>query len=301
MPWAPSARAAEDPDTVVGVTIRVAGEGWGSAERDEIETVLQAVANELVTGPAPMFAAPIVVSYAAGSPVTLYERGAAGEYQVHLSARDRRWAQYVYQFGHELCHIMSNFEVRAANTAHKRNQWFEEAVCETAGLFALRRMAARWQTEAPYPTWQDYAPALRAYADRLVGEAHRHLPEGVSPGRWLHARLETLGSNPYRRSDNEVVANLLLPLFERAPEQWAALHHLNLHPDDSVADLPQYLRNWRGNAPRDHQQFIDELAGELGLGDVTVSARAQSAAAITPPPSRDSSGGQAGNAGPLHD
>lgn len=300
--WMRPAAANAGAVSASGVTIRVDGAGWGSAERDEIETLLVAVTDVLVSDPAQQaLSAPIVVTYAPGSPVTLFERGPAGEYQVHLSARNRHWAQYAYQFGHELCHVMSNFELRAGDAARKRNQWFEEAVCEAAGLFALRSMALRWQTAAPYSTWQDYAPALRAYADRLVTEPHRQLPEGVSPGNWLQARLETLGRDPYHRDDNEVVANLLLPLFERAPEQWAALHYLNLHPADAVADLPEYLRNWRSSAPHEHQHFIDTLAGELGLGDLTIRATAASPAAIvsTVPTSR--SAVQAGRAGPFPD
>jgi len=297
-------RPAGADEGAVGVsaaTIRVEGGGWGSAERDEIETLLVAVADELLSDPAQTLSAPIVVTYAPGSPVTLFERGPAGEYQVRLSARNRHWAQFAYQFGHELCHVMSNFELRAGDAARKRNQWFEEAVCETAGLFALRSLAVRWQTDAPYSTWQDYAPVLRAYADRLVAEPHRHLPDEVSPGQWLLARLETLGRDPYHRDENEVVANLLLPLFERAPEHWAALHYLNLHPADAVADLPQYLRNWRSSAPREHQQFIDTVAGELGLGEPVVSAAAESTAAIVPSAATSPPGVQAGRAGPFHD
>jgi len=299
--WMRPAHADEGTVSLNGVTIRVEGEGWGSAERDEIETLLVAVVDELVSDPARSLSAPIVVTYAPGSPVTLFERGPAGEYQVRLSARNRHWAQYAYQFGHELCHVMSNFELRAGDSARKRNQWFEEAVCEAAGLFALRSMAVRWQTDAPYASWQDYAPALRAYADRLLTEPHRRLPEGVSPGSWLQARLEMLGRDPYHRDENEVVANLLLPFFERAPEHWAALHYLNLHPADAVADLPHYLRNWRSSAPREHQQFIDTLAGELGLGELAVSATENATAALVPSAATFRSGVQAGRAGPFHD
>lgn len=303
MSWARSARAVEGPGSDHGVTIRVDGAGWGSAERDEIETLLRAVADELVTGPARTISAPIVVTYAAGSPVTLFERSAAGEYQVRLSARDRRWAQYAYQFGHELCHVMSNFELRAGDSARQRNQWFEEAMCEAAALFALRSMAARWQSAAPYSSWQDYAPALRAYADRLIAEPHRQLPAGVSPGGWLRSSLESLGRDPYRRRYNEVVANLVLPLFERAPEHWAALHYLNLHPlDAAAANLPQYLRAWRDEAPRKHRPFIDELADKLGVGDLMMaSAAALPRAAIIRADMRGPPHGQAGNPGPPED
>jgi len=292
---APAAEAAEGPS---GVAIRVEGEGWGTADREEIETLLHAVAGELISRREGVLDQPILVTHAPGSPVTLYERGSAGEYQIRLSARNRSWAQYAYQFGHELCHIMSNFGSSAGVAVRKRNQWFEEAVCEAAGLYALRSMATRWQTDAPYSAWKDYAPVLRGYADRLLAEPHRRLPEGVSPGRWLQAKLDVLADDPYRRDDNEVVANLLLPLFERAPEHWAALGFLNLHPADPSVGLSQYLRHWRSNAPDEHRQFIDELTGELGLGglaDLRDMQPSDAIAAADPPRPADV---QAGSAGP---
>ncbi|KON80329.2 hypothetical protein PA01_12580 [Azoarcus sp. PA01] len=293
------ARASPAAESPGGVTILVEGEGWGSADREEIETLLHAVADELIGRGAGAVDQPIVVTHAPGSPVTLYERGVAGEYLVRLSARNRSWAQYAYQFGHELCHIMSNFDGAAGVAVRKRNQWFEEAVCEAAGLYALRSMASRWQTDAPYSTWKDYAPVLRRYADRLVAEPHRRLPEGISAGQWLQGRLAVLARDPYRRDDNEVVANLLLPLFERDPEGWAALRSLNRHPADATVDLSQYLLHWRSNAAREHRQFIDEVTAELGLGGLPDLRDVELSPTIAATDAARPARVQAGSAGPL--
>lgn len=269
--WEPDAMPA-----LSGLVIRVEGEGWGSAERDEIETVLNAAADALVGGAATGPLDPIVVTYAPGSPVTLFDKGGEGEYRVHLSARNRGWAQYAYQFGHELCHILSNYEMRAQEEGRRKTQWFEEALCETAGLFVLRSMAQHWRTDAPYPGWETYAPSLAAYADRLVTEPHRHLPPGVSAAAWLESRLPDLSADPYRRNDNEVVANLLLPHFEQGPGRWAVLRYLNLTPAGAADDLAGYVVRWRNNAPTEDRGFIDALAGTLGLREVTAGRPAAS-------------------------
>ena len=63
------------------------------------------------------------------------------------SARDRKWAKFGYQFSHEFCHVLSNYENLKANP----NNWFHEAICELASVFTLRRMAERWPTHPPYP------------------------------------------------------------------------------------------------------------------------------------------------------
>lgn len=264
----PHARAGDGAAPIAGLsglTIRVEGEDWGSAARDEVETLLNAVADELTGGAAHGLVSPIVVRYAAGSPVTLFDKGHDGEYRVHLSARNRGWAQYAYQFGHELCHILSNYDARAHDAVRRTTQWFEEALCEAAGLYVLRSMAVRWRTDAPYPGWEAYAPSLASYAERLVTEPHRRLPPGESAASWLELRLATLAADPYRRDDNEVVANLLLPLFERDSARWVVLRYLNLAPAASADGLAGYFREWRKDAPDEHRAFIDALASTVGL------------------------------------
>jgi len=265
-----------------GVTIRVEGEGWGRAEREEIETLLYAVADELVDGPAPVFAHAIVVTQGGDAPVALFERGPAGEHRIRLSARDRAWAQYAYQFGHELCHIMANHGVHAHDSARRRHQWFEEALCEAAGLYVLRSMAVRWRDQAPTPAWEDYAPILGDYAARLAGEAHRRLAAGQTPADWLRTRIHALGDDPYRRDDNEVLANLLLAHFEQTPEHWAALYALNRRDSAPVRDFGDHLRQWHDAAPVAHRPFIAALAALLVRteADVAVKPPAQLAASV---------------------
>ncbi len=250
-----------------GVDIRVEGDGWGSATREEVQTLLQAVADELVDGPNPVFAHTIVVTQGGDAPVALFAPGPAGEHRIRVSAHDRTWAQYAYQFGHELCHVMAGHTAHAADPVGRRHQWFEEALCEAAGLYALRSMAARWRDDAPYPAWEDYAPVLAAYAERLLAEPHRQLPAGQSAAQWLNTHLHALRDDPYRRADNEVVANLLLQRFEASPEHWGALYALNRHEPGQVRDLGDYLLQWREHAPAEHRAFVADLAGLLGFGD----------------------------------
>lgn len=266
---APPAGAWTSSSSAFGVDIRVEGDGWGSATREEVETLLQAVADELVDGPNPVFAHPIVVTQGGDGPVALFAPGSAGEHRIRVSARDRAWAQYAYQFGHELCHVMAGHTAHAADPARRRHQWFEEALCEAAGLYALRSMAARWRDEAPYPAWEDYAPVLAAYAERLLAEPHRQLPAGESAAQWLSSRVQALSDDPYRRADNEVVANLLLQRFEASPEHWVALYSLNRDDASQTRGVGDYLRQWREHVPAEHRAFVADLAGLLGFGDAT--------------------------------
>jgi len=277
---APPAGAWTSSSSAFGVDIRVEGDGWGSATREEVQTLLQAVADELVDGPNPVFAHPIVVTQGGDAPVALFDRGPAGEHRVRLAAHDRAWAQYAYQFGHELCHVMADHTAHAGDPARRRHQWFEESLCEAAGLYVLRSMAERWRNDAPYPAWEDYAPVLAAYAARLLAEPHRRLPAGESPAHWLSTRVQALSNDPYRRADNEVLANLFLQRFEASPEHWAALYALNRHDSAQVRDVGDYLSQWRKQVPSEHRAFVADLAGLLGLGDTTTPSTSRQLAPL---------------------
>lgn len=283
----------------MGLTIRVEGSGWGSAEKEEIESVLYSVADELMTRVPKKMSVPIVVTHTDRNPVALYDRSADGEYQVHLHAKDRRWSLFAYEFAHELCHIMSNYEENVGADTTKYNQWFEETLCEAASLYTLRSMAARWKVAAPYPQWNDYAPALGEFADRLISEGHRRLPSGTPLAAWLRDNEDRLRNDPYQREKNEVVANLLLPLFEQNPENWGALNYMNLNPADARDSLSQYLQHWYENAPPAHKGFIRDVLALLGVHADSPMLAGQDAV-TTPPVSSPADGASGGQAGPVH-
>lgn len=246
----------------MGLRLDIRGGGWGKAQRESIETVLYSVADELLSRLPNKLAYPIVITHTDGNPVALYERGPKGEYLVQLHASGENWHLYAYEFAHELCHIISNYEENAGAETTSYNQWFEETLCETASLFTLKNLAATWETAPPEAKWSHEAKKLERFFNHLLSEGHRQLPPHTPLASWLHDNEEKLRNNPYLRNENEVVANLLLPLFQDDPQNWAALNYLNLDRSDARNSLRDYLYHWYENAPVEHKQFI---AGILAM------------------------------------
>ena len=182
--------APESQTRASGVQIVVAPGNWGNVDPQDIQVVLDSVASEF----RPFVARPqgaqgtvkLRVVPRGNSPRVLYERGPAGEYVVQLTARDERWFQYAYQFSHELCHILSNFDhkERQGDTVVTGNQWFEESLCETASLFTLKRMAASWADHPPGRKWIGYGKVFGSYAEHLLAENHRRLPANQTLSQW---------------------------------------------------------------------------------------------------------------------
>ncbi len=235
----------------IELSIEVAPGDWGGADVGEIELVLGSVAAvflehvRLARDDLKLRVVP-----RSGSPRVLYERGHDGQYVIQLTARDQRWFQYAYQFAHELCHIASNFERRVVGErAVEDNQWFEEALCETAALFTLKRLGVAWASNPPTRNWMGYGESFAAYAAYLLNEPHRQLAADQSLRDWYAEHGASLKDNPYQRRKNEVVASSLLPLFEQDPHAWRALAYLN--PDAASAAKPfaEYLSDWYRACP----------------------------------------------------
>jgi len=236
--------------------IRVLDGAWGSAAPWQIEMLLNAIADEMLQHFPGRRLHPIVVSYSPGGPAVLFQKGPGNEYQVMLSARDQNWAEYVYEFSHELVHILANYE-RHAQPEYRRHQWFEEMLCETVSLYMLKHFALTWSGAPPLPETSGYAPALQAFTRRALSERHRKLPAGVSFEQWFSKTAARLVSSPYMRKENELIASLFLPLVEQNSD-WRAVAYINAGDPPGGPDFREFLVHWYRSTPRHLRGFVEE-------------------------------------------
>jgi len=252
------APAAEAPSAPRQLVIRPDPDGdWGGASLADVEKVLYSAADTLWVQVPERRLAPIHVQ-PKGGPIVLYKRGPGGAYRVRLNTGQTYWSQYAFQFAHEFCHILCRYE-----ETEKANKWFEESVCETASLFALRRMAEVWKTDPPYPNWRAYASHLREYAEDRLKKAR--LPKGTTLAAWYRKHADHLRREACDRPMNEIVAGALLPLFEEKPARWAAVQYLNAGARPEPRSFQRYLADWRANCPPAHRPFVRQVADLFGI------------------------------------
>ena len=115
---------------------------WGAASLASVHAVLESAYQVLVQAFDKHPDAPVHVAWWNQSPRVFFDHS---PYQIRISARDTYWCQYVYQFSHELCHVMTGFD---RNREHK-HKWFEESLCELASLFVLHQLADGWKERPP--------------------------------------------------------------------------------------------------------------------------------------------------------
>src|SRR5262245_36097253 len=258
-------RANLAPARAETLSLHVLPGNWGGADREDVENLLRSVARELwVYFPGKTLNS-IVVAPTERHPIAGYSKGSEGEYFVYLSAKGRHWSQYAYQFAHEFAHILSNYE-RHGRSQVRRNQWFDESICETASLFALRRLGASWLKGdmVPYPHWKPYGAAMQTYVRDLLAQPHRTLPPKSVFADWYQGNAELLERDPYMRDRDELVAGMLLPLFEEHPEAWATIAYLNLGETDATGPFHSYLANWHQNTPEAQRPLVAKIIEMFG-------------------------------------
>lgn len=230
---------------------------WGSASPQDVQAVLNSVGTVISPYTGGRTLDNIIVRNAPKGPISLYKRGENGEYIVLLDVKGRYWSQLSYQYSHEVCHLLSNYDLAPNNITQQ--QWFEESLCEAFSLFTLKQMAKHWQETPPYPNWKAYSADLQSYVDGMQQEKHRHLSTPVN--KWYQQQRDTLEKDPYAqdRHLNEKMATILLAIFEKTPESWAAMNYLNLGEDTGINTMEKYLADWYKNTPATYQNVVAEI------------------------------------------
>ncbi len=230
--------------------IRIDAESFEASEQ-EIRTILE----EVIAIFPPQKLPPLYITRNLKGPITLYEKNIQGETVIQLSTRGTYWAQYIYQFAHELTHVRSEF--RRNQKGDKTHQWLDETLCEVASLFALRQLSIKWRDHPPYPEWKPYRHTLHNYAQKVI-LSRKELRLNDLPAFYLKQRslLETSAKN---RILNGTIANPLLPFFEEAPERWKALKYLNRKKLTQPVTFMERLQHWREFCPYHEQQFVTLL------------------------------------------
>ena len=241
-------------------SLTIESEDWGDVETNEIHKVLRSTLSLFELSSPTLQKRPIVVSPTADNPRVLYELRDGHAYQIQLTAKNRHWCQYVFQFAHELGHIMCNF--RKENHA---NLWFEESICEVASLYALSKIGNKWVEIHNDTNAKSYAQEFEKYRIHRIKESS--YPENFQLAVWWNQNRFILSQNPHLRKQNIWVALTLYDLFDQNPTiAWSAFFYLNKSPTHRKADFEQYLQTWKNACPqRAEKEFVEQIISRFQI------------------------------------
>ena len=232
---------------------------WGEACQNDIRILLENVASHIERELRDPFSEMIRVMNRPGeeSPRAFFRRPGDAAYDVNLTAKNRQWSQFAYQFGHEFCHVLSGHDRLRCNP----NNWFHESLCELSSFFILRRMAERWPTDPPYPNWADYSSSLADYAQSVADEYENGAPN-ESFDAWLMANENGMRQNSELRDRNGLVALTLLPVFEQTPQGWNAVRRLPAYN----GPIGEYVEIWAADVQDIDRPFVERIGETLSDG-----------------------------------
>ena len=238
------------------VALTVINGNWGLTSLSAISAVLLSAYGVLVRSFEAAPEADVHVSrWNRDNPFTVYDKR---PYQVLLSAGDTYWSQYVYQFSHELCRILTHFDRYKTH----RHKWFEESLCELASLHVLRSLARVWKEDPPSGIFEASAFARhhQSYAENVERKAP--IPPQSDLPAWLNRNIGLLEDDRTRRELNRVVAVSLSGSFRQNPALWRDCGWLNGWDVQKDSTFSEYLDSW-SDCLREHRTKQEPRAPDV--------------------------------------
>jgi hypothetical protein len=177
---------------------------------------------------------------------------------IYLSAHNRYWAKYAYQFSHEYCHhlIESNF----INTFDQFG-WFEESLCELASIHSLKNMAQIWSKEPPFSNWKSYSTHLEEYAVNILTREANNIDYPLSI--WLEENIEQLSKDRYQREKNCLVAANVSDIFFNDPTLWNSIAYIRKVLISKNMTFTNFMLQWGQLLPESNRQSWSLLKERL--------------------------------------
>ena len=231
---------------------------------------------------------PMVYERSPGESVFLILLGLSLEFPTYCP-------RIVYQFAHEFCHILSNFE---AVSKHNPNTWFHEAICELASGYVLLEGQQHFNYEWLWPNgevpgetttdywkgeierarkdsevrnyWEDEKGNISVSLNEWLEKHEDQLQKQLDSYGWWNPEEETqkwrnhlwnAGEETQKWRNHFVyVARVLLPIFIKDPSGWNAIRKLPA----SRGMLREYLQDWHKQVDDSDKEFVKKVASKFG-------------------------------------
>ncbi|MDE0088009.1 MAG: hypothetical protein OXU23_19960, partial [Candidatus Poribacteria bacterium] len=186
---------------------------------------------------------------------------------VYISAKGTNLPQFIYQFSHEVTHILHNHHITSTNNP---NLWFHESICMVSSIWVLNEMSKTWKDNPPYPKWKIYRHNLKNYADTIMNiDAVQY--NGTAE-EWIKEWEDFLRTQYNNFSQHLTVAQLsythFLGIFEEYPQVWNAVRQM---PATDVK-INEYMFDWLASVNDADKEVVQLLINAMELSDEPVAS-----------------------------
>lgn len=185
-----------------------------------------------------------------------------GGKDIYISAKGGNLAQFIYQFSHEVTHILHHHHITSPGNP---NLWFHESICMMSSIWVLNEMSKTWADNPPYAKWKIYRYNLSNYAEDNMNR------EGVyyngTASEWLKEWESFLRTTHDDFSEHLTVAQFsyahFLEIFVEHPRGWNAVRQL---PASSLK-ISDYMFEWLDDTNGTDKEVVQLLIDAMEISD----------------------------------
>jgi hypothetical protein len=193
-----------------------------------------------------------VENHSSGPPAVWLHKDPKDVAWIIVDIGPRDWCKLAYQFGHELGHVLCNsWDARSKPRAPC--QWLEETMVEAFSIRGLGRLAASWESDAPFAGDAAFGTKIREYRDNVINN-YRHTSQGTSDVEivsWFRAARSALENSALSGIEGPLIIRIVRELEDDIAfvEDMGAL---NRWTSRSGLPLEEYLTSWEKSCAEVH-------------------------------------------------
>ncbi len=243
------------PSVATVTTVDVIEGGWGDAPPNEVHKVLISVIECMEKKTGVKLGVNLRVE-PKGGPVLLSRKDPDGSYRIRLQTTDRHWGQLIYQFSHELGHLLARH-----NNIEGKHFWFDEAVCEAMSFQVLHLLSESWEQSPPFANLGNYSPMLSEYADQMASMC-TPVKETDLP-KWYVENRDALNQPEQNREVVRVISRHVASWLQE--DNWLWKRIPDLGPSGEIAgaangdSISFRIRCWINDGDQDLQSLRDRI------------------------------------------
>ena len=231
--------------------------GWGDRDVDDILVCLSQTAGvfKMVINPK-LFNKKVVLveNYTdtafTGEHPKMYKVTPENRIYLNITADNDVYANYVLQFAHEYGHHLLDCDFY--NT-HDQFGWFEEVLCEVAGLYALHAVSKECDTEL--------AKDLQAVLEDILNDKTFYIDMPLA--EWIAQKQDLLSLDRYFRTHNKTIAVKLAPLFFENPKLWDVMLLIKQIPVAEEMSFNVFIDAWEQLISPEFKSIFKSFKGLL--------------------------------------
>ena len=227
--------------------------GWGDRDLDDILVCLSQTVSVFKTVITPKLfnkKAVLVENYSdtafSQEHPKMYKVTPENRIYLNINADNDVYANYVLQFAHEYGHHLLDCDFY---DTHDQFGWFEEVLCEVAGLYALHAVSKECDAELA----NDLNDVLRDILNDKTYHIDRPLAE------WIDQKQDLLSLDRYFRTHNKTIAIKLAPLFFENPKLWDVVLLIKQIPIAEEMAFEFFINAWEALIPPSDSNIFQDF------------------------------------------